>query len=216
MNHDFEAMREAMVESQLRPNAVDDSRILKAMASVPREKFVPESRQMLAYAETMVPVANGRTLNLPMATGLLLTRLSLRADDRLLIVGAATGYSAAVCSRIVASVVALESDRALLGHARDALAGIDNIGLVEGPLTEGWSAHRPYDAILIDGAVAHLPETIVGQLADGGRLAAALMDDGIARLVTGRKHGEAFGTVAFGDTDSTLLPGFQKRKIFVF
>lgn len=216
MKSDFETMREAMVESQLRTVAVDDPRVIRAMAQVPREQFVPAGKEGLAYAETLLPLGGGRALNLPMATGRLLTALRLTPGDHLLIVGAASGYSAALCAGLVKSVVALEEDDALAGTAKTALATYANVEVAKGPLNAGWAASAPYDAILIDGLVEHIPEAVVDQLADGGRLAAALLEDGISLLTIGRKTAGAFGTSGFADAQSADLPGFERPRAFIF
>lgn len=216
MTHDFEAMRAAMVESQLRPNAVDDRRVIRAMAVLPREDFVPEDKAALAYAEMLLPLSDGRRMNLPMATARLLTEAALTPDDNVLVVGSATGYTAALCAGLAKSVVALEEDEALAAHGAKALADFVNVDSVSGPLTDGWAEGAPYDAIIIDGAIEHLPDGLVAQLADDGRLVAAMVDDGVTRLVYGRKQGEAFGTTAFVDAQSAALPGFERPAAFVF
>lgn len=216
MSHDFEAMRLAMVESQLRTVAVDDRRVVRVMADVPREKFVPEDKISLAYAEMLLPLGNGRHMNLPLATGRLITELGLSADDHVLVIGAAGGYSAAVCARLAKSVVALEEDKALANDGQAALETYQNVECVTGPLQEGWAAAAPYDAILVDGSVEHLPDAITDQLADGGRLTAGLVEDGVIRLVSGRKQGGAFGTASFVDAQATPLPGFARPREFVF
>ena len=215
MSLDFAAMREAMVESQIRPTAIDDARVIRAMASLPREDFVPEDKRALAYADLTLPLGGGRRLNLPMATGRLLNELALTGSDRVLVVGAATGYSAALCATLAASAVALEEDAELAAFARTALSAYANVEIVEGPLAEGWAELAPYDAILIDGVVEHIPEAIPAQLAEGGRLVAGLLDEGIPRLVYGRRQG-GFGTFAFAEAQSAPLPGFARPRAFVF
>lgn len=216
MSYDFAAMREAMVDSQLRTTAVDDARLIRAMGSVAREDFVPADKRALAYAETLIPLGDGRRMNLPLSTARLIDELGLKPEDTVLVIGAATGYPAAVCARLAKRVVALESDAALAARARETLADIGNVALVEGDLEAGWPGEAPYDAILVDGAIEHLPEGLVDQLADGGRLAAAIDDEGVMRLVYGRKHGGAFGLIDFAESRSARLPGFAKPRAFVF
>lgn len=216
MSHDFEAMRLAMVESQLRTTAVDNVGVIRAMATVPREQFVPGDKASLAYAETLVPLGNGRRMNLPMATGRLLTELALTSNDHVLVVGSTGGYTAALCAELAKSVIALEEDEALDAHAKAALSSHANVERATGPLVEGWAKGAPYDAILVDGAIEHLPEALIDQLADGGRLVTGLVDDGVTRLVYGRKQGDAFGTTAFVDAQSASLPGFERPAEFVF
>ena len=212
----FETMRQAMVASQLRTNAVSDPRVVAAMARVPRERFVPEARRALAYVDTAVPLGAGRALPPPMVLGRLLTEARAAAGDRTLVVGAATGYSAAVLALLVSSVVALEEDAALAGRARELLAGEARVRVVDGPLTGGWADGAPYDLILIDGAVEQVPPALIGQLAPQGRLAAAIFERGVSRLAVGRRSGADFAMAAFADAAAPALPGFEPVVGFQF
>lgn len=213
--HAFEPMRRAMVASQLRTTGVNDPRVIAAMGEVPRERFVPAERQALAYADAQVPVGKGRALNAPMALGRLLTEARLTGREHALVIGAATGYSAALLARLAASVVALEEEDGLAAFAGDALAG-SGVEVVKGPLAKGWRKAAPYDFILIDGAVEHVPQAIVDQVADGGEVALALIVDGVARLCMGRVVSGAFGAIAFADAAAPPLPGFEKPPGFSF
>jgi len=213
--HAFEPMRRAMVASQLRTTGVNDPRVVAAMGAVERERFVPEERCALAYADALVPLGNGRFLNPPMAVGLLLTEARLGGSERALVIGAATGYSAAVLARLARSVVALEEDSGLVAFARTALEDT-GVGLVKGPLARGHAEGAPYDFILIDGAVEHVPQAIVDQVADGGEIALALIEEGITRLCIGRVASGAFGATAFADAAAASLPGFEKPRGFSF
>ena len=208
---DFAAAREAMVESQLRPQGVTDAAVLDAMRRLPREDFLPSHTRPLAYVDRAVAIGPGRFLAAPAVLGQLLTQMMPSRGQRALVVGAGTGYSAAVLQAIGLGVTALESDAELAAAARDR-----GIGVVEGPLPQGWPDGAPYDQILIDGAVEHIPDAIVAQLADGGRLGVAIADRGITRLVVGRKAGEAFGTLSIGDAGVPALPGFQRPRAFSF
>ena len=212
----FETMRQAMVASQLRTNAVSDPRVVAAMAQVPRERFVAENRRALAYVDIAVPLEGGRALSPPMVLGRLLTEAHPAAGDHALVVGAATGYAAAVLSSLVSSVVALEEDGALAGWARELLAGQTNVTIVEGPLAQGWAAAAPYDLILIDGAVEQLPSALVEQLAPQGRLAAAIVERGVTRLAVGRRAGGDLAMAAFADAAAPSLPGFEPAAGFRF
>ena len=212
---DFEQMRAAMVANQLRTTGVSDARVLAAVGTVARERFVPADRVSAAYADVTVPIGDGRELNPPMATARLLSEAGPRGGERALVVGAATGYSAAVLAELVASVVAVEEDPELAATAREALAGT-GVKLVEAPLAEGHRAGAPYDLILIDGAVEEVPQPLIDQLADGGGLATAIVDRGVTRLAFGRKSGSAFGLVIFADAAAAILPGFARPRAFSF
>lgn len=213
--YNFEQMRKAMVASQLRTTGINDPRVIAAMGAVPRERFVPAGRTTMAYADALVPLGNGRQLNTPMSLGRLLTEAAPQPDDHVLVIGAATGYAAAVLAQLTASVVAVEVDPALAAAAKAALKG-SKVKLVEGPLAKGHKAGAPYDLILIDGAVEQVPDGIIVQLAENGRLAAAMLDEGVARISIGRRGGTGFGMAAVSDAASAILPGFEKPRGFTF
>ena len=208
---DFAAARRAMVESQLRPQGVSDHAVIAAMGSVPREDFVLDEARPLAYIDRGVPIGPGRFLPAPTVLGQLLTQMAPQKGERALVVGAGTGYSAAILKHIGCDVVALESDPVLAARAK--ALGVD---VVEGPLEAGFKRGAPYQQILIDGAVEFIPEAIIAQLADGGRLGAALIERGISRLIVGRKAGGAFGHLSIGDSGVAALPGFSRPREFTF
>ena len=211
-----ETMRHAMVSSQLRTNAVSDQRILVAMNTLPREDYVPAEVRGIAYRDTALPVAGGRAINLPMVTGRLLTEAYLERGDRVLLIGAAGGYTAAILAEIVAEVVAVEEDAALAALAREALSGTANVRIVEAPLAAGAADHGPYDVLVIDGAIEHVPDALVGQVKTGGRVVTGLVENGVTRLATGRKTDGGFGLSAFLDSDCIVLPGFAVPQGFRF
>ena len=208
---DYAAARAAMVESQLRPQGVTDRAVLDAMGTIERERFVPEDIRPTAYSDRAIALGGGRFLPAPDVLGRLLTQMQPAPGERALVVGAGTGYAAAVLERIGLDVVALESAPELAAAAREA-----GIEVVAGPLEAGYKRAAPYDLILIDGAVEHLPVAIVDQLADGGRLGAALIDRGVSRLIIGRKSGGAFGYLSVGDAGTPALPGFSRPRAFTF
>ena len=214
-DYDFEHMRRAMVASQLRTTGVADARVLAAVGEVPREGFVPAERVPIAYADALVPLGGGRELNPPMATARLLSEASPRGHERAMVIGAATGYSAALLDKLCASVVAVEEDADLTAFARSALQGTQ-VELVEGPLAAGHEAGAPYDLVLIDGAVASVPDAIVAQVAENGRIAAVVLDGGVTRLGVGRKVAGSFGLTIFTDGAAAILPGFAKPRTFSF
>ena len=208
---DFATAREAMIESQLRPQGVADPAVLAAMSKIQRELFLPSHTRPLAYVDRAVAIGSGRFLPAPAVLGQLLTQMMPERGQRALVVGAGTGYSAAVLAAMGLDVVAIESDAGLAAAGREL-----GLQIVEGALESGSAAHAPYDQILIDGAVEFIPDAIVDQLADGGRLGTALSDRGITRLVVGRKAGGAFGVLSFADAGVPVLPGFTRPQAFTF
>ena len=210
---DFAVARRAMVDSQLRPEGVADAAVVNAVANLPREKFVPAAARALAYGDRPVPLGNGRVLTPPAVIGRLLSELEPRSGERALVIGAGSGYSAALLHSLGLAVTAVESDPALLALARAAAPGID---VIEGDLPRGYPAAAPYDIILIDGAVEHIPEAITAQLVEGGRIAAALDDRGVTRLAVGRNAGGRVGLRTIADAEVGRLPGFQRPTAFTF
>ncbi len=207
-----EARREAMIDSQLRPTGVNDPAVLAAFRTVARERFVPVAAASLAYADAGVAIAPGRAMLEPMILGLLLTHARVRPGDRVLVVGAGTGYAVALVAALGARVAAVEEDPVLAGIARG-----NGVDVVIGPLAAGWAADAPYDLILLDGAAAELPPTLVAQVADGGRLAAVIVGgDGIGRATVGRVIAGHFAGTGIAETAAPVLPGFARAPAFVF
>ena len=213
---DREAMRHAMVASQLRTNAVSDVRLIEAMARIPREDFLPAEHRAIAYRDGLLPLGGGRNHNSPLATARLLTAAAVRPGDHVLLVGAAGGYAAALLAALGASVVALEEDAALGAVAQSALAGDSRVEWVEGPLNAGWPAGGPYDLLVIDGAVEQVPEALVAQLKPGGRVVSGVADRGITRLASGSRSDGGFGMMDFLDIECAVLPGFVRLRTFQF
>ncbi|MBI1206003.1 MAG: methyltransferase domain-containing protein [Azospirillum sp.] len=215
----FAAARFNMVEGQIRPNRVTDPGVVAALAAVPREQFVPKAVRGIAYVDEAVPVGNGRYLGEPLVTARLLQGAAITPSDVVLVIGCGTGYSAALLARLAATVVAIESDAELAGHATESLSelGADNVVVYEGDLATGYPAQAPYDVILIDGGVAQVPERLLDQLAEGGRLLAVISPFGgvgSARLYR-RVAGTISNRVLF-DAASPCLPGFEAKPTFVF
>ena len=169
---DYADARRKMVDNQLRTTDVTHREVLDAMGAVAREDFVPEASRQIAYLDREIGVGGGRKLATPSALGRLLQLADPREGQRVLIIGAGSGYAAAVLARIAGSVVALESDAELVAAARQALAGEKNVEVAHGPLAAGLAARAPYDLIIYGGSVADSPQEIFGQLAEQGRLIA--------------------------------------------
>jgi protein-L-isoaspartate(D-aspartate) O-methyltransferase len=191
---DYEKARRAMVDNQLRPEAVTDSLVIAAMASVPREQFVPEAMRTLAYTDRVLTLGEGNFLNPPATTGRMLTELEARPGESALVIGAPGTYCAAILSAM----------------------GLEVRTVSEGELSQGLPGGGPYDLIIIDGAIEFIPETIVAQLKEGGRLGTCLIEGGVQRLVIGRRAGSGFGYKSFADAAAAPLPGFSRPPVFVF
>lgn len=215
---EYAAARKFMVDGQLRPNKVTDPGILAAMGRLPRESFVPALHRPRAYADADVPLPGGRGMMQPMMLARLVQALSVRLGEAALVVGAATGYAAALLADLGASVTALEEDATLLAAARLALPaavpGAQPV-LAQGSLAAGWPAGAPYRVILLDGAVQTLPEALTAQLAEGGRLAAIRAEPGrVPQAVLLRRIGGAIDTTVLFDAAAPLLPGFAREAAF--
>ena len=208
---DYAAARASMVDTQLRPEGVNFPPVVEAMAAVAREEFVAPEAMPLAYIDRAVPMGAGRLMNGPVVLGKLLTEMTPLSGERALVVGCGSGYSATVLRAMGLSVIGLESSPELASRAR-----ANGVDVVEGPLEAGWEKGAPYDLILIDGAVEHIPDAIVAQLTGHGRLGAALIDKGITRLVVGRRAGDGFGLHSMADSGAAALPGFSKPRTFTF
>jgi protein-L-isoaspartate(D-aspartate) O-methyltransferase len=208
---DFSLARRAMVDNQLRPEGVTDRGVLASMGSVERERFVPAEARALAYFDRPLRIADGRAMMPPAALGRLLTELAPKAGEKALVVGSGTGYSAALLRSIGLDVVALESDKGLASASTQA--GVDT---VFGDLAGGWVKGEPYDLILLDGAVEEVPPALIKQLRDGGRIAGAIIDRGVSRLIVGCAAGGALGLRTIADAEVEALPGFERPRAFTF
>jgi protein-L-isoaspartate(D-aspartate) O-methyltransferase len=218
---DFAAARRMMVDGQVRTADVTDQRIIAAMQALPRESFVPERNASLAYLDLDVAVTSGtppRRLLKPMVLAKLVQAAEIGPQDRVLDVACATGYSSALLAKLARQVTALEEDATLARHARENLAavGAANAEVVSGSLNGGWPAGAPYDVILVNGAAEVVPERLLRQLAEGGRLV------GIVGRVPASKAtlylagaGQASAVPIF-DAAAPALPGFAQPPQFVF
>ena len=218
----FSTARQNMVDGQVRPSDVTDIRIIDAMLAVPREAFVPENKRALAYLDLDLDVSEGssakRFLIKPVVLAKMLQAAEIKQTDRVLVVGCATGYAAAVVAQFVGQVTATESDSTLAAKAAAVLAqiGCGNVAVRTAAAADGDPANAPYDVILLNGATETVPERLFGQLSDGGRLVGvfAMSQPPRATLVT-RSHGD-FGYRALFDAYAPVLPGMERAPAFVF
>jgi protein-L-isoaspartate(D-aspartate) O-methyltransferase len=215
-DQNFQAMRRAMVESQLRTNDVNDPALIEVLLAVPREAFLPAERRSAAYIDRAVPLANGRALNPPLATARLLVEAQPRAGEKVLLLGAATGYAAALLARLGCDVVAVEEDADLAAHAGEALAGVAGVSIEKAAPAKGSARNAPFDLIFVDGAVETLPDALIDQLKVGGRAAYASVERGVTRLCLGVRSAGGFGARTIVDAEAVILPGFAAPKGFTF
>lgn len=207
-----------MVDTQVRPSDVTKFPILDAMLNVPREVYVPDAKRDMAYADTPVDLGGARQLLDARAIAKLLEAVTPISTDLVLEIGATTGYTAALLACMAEAVVALEEDEDLARDAEATLAeqGVDNAALVAGPLAAGSPKHGPYDMVIIFGGVQQVPDVIIDQLKDGGRIAAIFMDGALGEARVGVKSGARVSwRMAFNAT-APILPGFEKAPSFAF
>jgi len=218
----FSTARQKMVDGQVRPSDVTDTRILDAMLAVPRELFVPESKRALAYLDLDLDVseggAAGRFLIKPVVLAKMLQAAEIAHTDRVLVAGCASGYAAAVIAPFVGQVVATEGDPALAAKATAVLAelGCGNVAVRTAAAAEGEPANAPFDVIVLHGATEIVPEQLYRQLADGGRLVGvfAISLPQRATIVV-HAHGD-FGNRVLFDAVAPVLPGLERVPAFVF
>lgn len=167
---DFNAEREAMVDRQLRRRGITDQHILDAFLTVPREKFISEEHGHLAYGDHPLPIEAGQTISQPYIVALMIEAAGIKAGDKVLEVGAGSGYAAAIIGQIARRVIAIERQHELVEIARKRISGLgyDNVEIVEGDGTKGLPGEAPFDAILAAASGTHVPKALLEQLADGG------------------------------------------------
>ncbi len=216
---DFGAARLTMVDSQLRPNKVTDPAVFDAFLAVPRERFVPPALRAAAYIDDDIPLGDGRFLMQPMVLARLLQLAVITPDDAVLEIGAGTGYGTAIAARLARSVVGVECDakHAARAVARLAELGVGNATVVEGPLAQGYPARAPYQVVLFEGRVAHIPDAIAEQVAENGRIVAVLGDgSGIGRAVLMTRTDGMLSQRPVFDAAVPALPGLERAPSFVF
>lgn len=217
---DFRAARLAMIDSQLRTNTVNDTRVLDAFGQLPRERFVPEALRGVAYIDEDLPLGNGRWLMEPMVLARLVQVADIGPTDRVLTIGDPTGYAASILARLAGQVLMLESDSAAAAAARQRLAALDcvNVQVVLGPLEKGYAVGVPHDVIVLAGATAEVPHDVGMQLVEDGRLVAVIRKPGApmgeAEVIT--RIGNVLSRRPIFDAGTPYLPGYQPAPSFAF
>lgn len=212
--------RRYMVESQLRTNKVSNTRVLEAFEALPRESFVDASLESLAYIDEDLDLGGGRFMLEPMVFARMVQALELKQTDSALDIGAASGYSTAILSRLAQSVVGVESDADLATSGQQNLTdhGVDNAIILQGNLAEGLEDEAPYNAIIIEGGIEAVPQKLLHQLHDDGRLIAVLRPDpaGPGRVVKYVRSGQSFAHSVLFDANTPVLDEFITTKGFDF
>lgn len=213
---DFASRRTMMVDTQVRPSDVTKFPIIDAMLSVPRESFVPVALQQMAYLGENIDLGDGRVLFEPRTFAKMLDGLAIGTDELVLDVGCALGYSSAVIARMAEAVVAVESDDAMAAEAQDAFVdqGVDNVIVHQGPLGNGAAAHGPYDVIIVQGGVSHLPDTLVDQLKEGGRMGCLFMVGALGEVRIGHKRNGRMSWRMDFNASAPVLDGFKPETVF--
>ncbi len=215
---DFATRRKMMVDTQVRPSDVTKFPIIEAMLTVEREAYVPDDRREAAYVGGNIALGNGRVMLEPRTFAKMLDALDIQPHEMVLDIGCGLGYSAAVIERLADAVVAVEDSAGMMSEAQSLLSanGAGCAAVLEGALNEGAAKHGPYDVIIVEGGVEHVPEAITDQLKDGGRIAALFMEGALGAVRVGyRQDGRVNWRDAFNAT-APVLPGFASEAAFSF
>jgi protein-L-isoaspartate(D-aspartate) O-methyltransferase len=212
-----------MVENQVRPNRVTDNSVINAMASIPREKFVPETAVSIAYGDKAVEIGKDRYLMAPLVCAQLLQEAKISTNDIVLNIASGLGYTVAILAKISKAVVGVEVDPILAQKASSVMVelGIDNVLIVEKELVTGYSKQAPYDVIIFDGAIEQVPRDIMKQLVDGGRLVSVIYEESnslgsLGKVVVQTKFGDLLSKIERFDASAPILLDFRKERSFQF
>lgn len=213
---DFAARRQTMVDTQIRPSDVTKFPIIDAMLKTRREDFVPDSQREVAYVGDLIDLGGGRCLLEPRTLAKMLDALNISNDEVVLDIGPAYGYSTAVAARMAQLVVGVEEDEAMAAEAQANLsqADIDNAIIHVAPLAHGAAEHGPYDVIMVQGGVERVPDALLDQLKEHGRIACLFVDGNLGTVRIGRKVGERVTWRHAFNAAATALPGFAKERAF--
>ena len=206
---DFPADRRSMVARQLRGRGIDDERVLAAMESVPRERFLPEPMRRRAYADSALPIGDGQTISQPWIVAAICQAMRLEGDELVLEVGTGSGYSTAVLSQLASTVLSVERRPGLATQAAAKLAelGVGNVEVVVGDGSRGLPDRGPFDAVAVHAAAPAPPSTLLGQLGPGGRLVAPIAVDNADMLTVFRRAADEIRSEEIGPCRFVPLVG---------
>lgn len=213
---DYAARRTVMVDTQVRPSDVTKFPIIDAMLSVPREAFVPRRLREAAYLGESLDLGGGRVVLDPRILAKMLDALDIQADDLVLDIGPAYGYSSAVIARMAEAVVGVESDAEIAEEAQRLLSehDADNVIVQQADLTAGAPDHGPYDVVVLQGGVEHLPEAITAQVKESGRIACLFMEGELGVVRIGYKHDGWINWRDSFNAGAPVMPGFERQSEF--
>lgn len=210
--------RRQMVDNQIRTTDVTAYNVLDAFGSVPRELFVPTNQRALAYSDADIQISNTRMMMQPSPLAKMLQLADITPDDVVLVIGSNSGYSAALASKMGNTIVAVESDEALVEQAQTTLSelGCDNVAVIASDITKGYASEGPYDVIFIEGAVEAVPQDLLAQLKEGGCLVCVDGKERRAEAVKILRNGDNFSSMPAFDTNAPALEEFAKPAVFKF
>lgn len=213
---DYAHRRRVMVDTQVRPSDVTKYPIIEAMLMIPREVFVPDGLREAAYAGENIDLGGGRVVLEPRTFAKMLDSLDVVGQELVLDVGCGLGYSSAVVACMAQAVVAVEEDPDMAAEAQQTLSeiGSDNVIVQTGPLATGAAEHGPYDVIMVQGGVGAVPDALLDQLKDGGRIACLFMEGALGTVRIGYKHDGAMSWRFEFNASAPILPGFEKSRAF--
>ena len=212
----YSARRVMMVDTQVRPQDVTKFPIIEAMLAVPREVYVPSDKREAAYVGENLPLGGDRVMLEARTLAKMLDALNIQPSEVVLDIGCGLGYSAAVIARMADAVVAVEEHEALAAEAQRVLAaeGVDNAAVITGPAADGCAKCGPYDVITLQGGVEMVPQALIDQLKDGGRIAALFMDGALGAMKIGHKTGTKMVWRFAFNAAAPVMAGFASRHAF--
>ncbi len=213
---DFAARRRTMVDTQIRPSDVTKFPIIDAMLTVKRENFVPDAQREAAYVEGLIELGDGRCMLEPRTLAKILDILNISNDESVLDIAPALGYSTAVAARMAQLVVAVEEDENLAAESQSILmeAEADNAIVHVGPLEQGAPEHGPYDVIMVQGGVEQVPDALIAQLKDHGRIACLFVQGALGIVRIGHKSGDRVTWRDAFNANAPILQAFSTNRVF--